>query len=328
MAKYILFRVLWSVPLLIAVSFMAFALITLPPGDFVTALVAQAAASGESLDPAQMEALRARYGLDQPFLVQYWTWISQVLTGDFGRSLEWNEPVADLIWGRMGYTLLLTVITLIFTWLVALPIGIYSAVRQYSVTDYVFTTVGFLGVAAPNFLLALVGLYIGVVHFGVDLSGFQSAQYVNAPWNWERVIDLANHLWLPVLVLGTAGTASLIRVMRANLLDELSKPYVEAARARGLSEFHLILRYPVRLAINPFISTVGWILPQLVSGSIIVSIVLSLPTAGPMLLNALTSQDMYLAGAFILLLSVLTIIGTLISDLLLAAVDPRIRYGN
>ena len=328
MVQFILYRVFWSIPLFIAVSLMAFALITLPPGDFVTALIAQSASSGEDVDPAAMQALRERYGLDRPFLVQYWAWISGVLKGDFGRSLEWNEPVSDLIWGRMGYTLLLTVVTLIFTWIIALPIGIYSAVRQYSVTDYAFTTVGFLGIATPNFLLALIGLYVSVVYFGVDLSGFQSSEFINAPWSWDRLIDLAKHMWLPVVVLGTAGMASLIRVMRANLLDELNKPYVEAARARGLSEFALILKYPVRIAINPFVSTVGWILPQLVSGSIIVSIVLSLPTAGPMLLQSLVSQDMYLAGAFILLLSVLTVVGTLISDLLLAALDPRIRYGK
>lgn len=328
MLRYLVFRTLWAIPLLIAVSFMAFSLISWPPGDFVTSLVARAAATGETVDPEMVAALRARYGLDQSFLVQYWKWISGIVVGDFGRSFEWSEPVSNLIWDRMGYTLLLTVLTLMFTWIVALPIGIYSAVRQYSIGDYIFSTIGFLGIATPNFLLALIGLYIAVVHFGVDLSGFQSGQYLNAPWSWGRFVDLLNHLWLPVLVLGTAGTASLIKVMRANLLDELRKPYVEAARARGLSEFSLIMKYPVRLAINPFISTVGWILPQLVSGSIVVSIVLSLPTAGPLLWQALQSQDMYLAGAFILLLSFMTIIGTLISDLLLAAIDPRIRYGN
>jgi len=328
MLNFLIKRVLWVVPLLILISILAFILITLPPGDYATAFMARAAASGEEVDPAVIAALRERLGLDQPLHVQYWKWITGILQGDFGRSFEWDEPVGDLIWGRMGYTLILTLATLLFTWAVALPIGIYSAVRQYSIGDYAFTTFGFLGLATPNFLLGLAALYIGVTSFGVDLTGFHSAQYINAPWSWAKIVDLAQHIWLPVLVLGTAGTASLIRVMRANLLDELRKPYVEAARARGMSYLSVLLKYPVRLAINPFISTVGWILPQLVSGSIIVSVVLSLQTSGPMLLQSLLSQDMYLAGAFILLLSVLTIIGTLISDILLAIVDPRVRYDD
>ncbi len=328
MLRYIAARILWSIPLLFAVSVMAFVLITLPPGDFVSSYIARAAASGEALDAAAAQALRARYGLDESIFVQYWRWIIGVLQGDFGRSFEWDEPVSDLIWGRIGYTLLLTIPTLFFTWAVALPIGIYSAVRQYSLGDYLFTTVGLLGLATPNFLVGLAGLFVAFSWFGVDLTGFFSPQYTNQPWSWDKFWDLLAHLWMPVVVLGTAGTASLIRVMRANLLDELRKPYVEAARARGLDEMQLVLRYPVRLAINPFLSTVGWILPQLVSGSIIVSIVFSLPTSGPLLLQSLMSQDMYLAGAFILVLSVLTVIGTLLSDLLLAAVDPRIRYGK
>ena len=328
MLVFIFKRLLWSVPLLFLISVMAFVLITLPPGDYVTSYIARAAASGEEVDPALVAALRERLGLDQSIAVQYWKWISGVLHGDFGRSFEWDEPVAELIWGRMGYTLILTLATLLFTWVLALPIGIYSAVRQYSFGDYLFTSIGFLGLATPNFLFGLVALYLGVVWFGVDLTGFHSPEYINAPWSFGKLVDLAQHIWLPVVVLGTAGTASLIRVMRANLLDELRKPYVEAARARGLSYTAVLIRYPVRLAINPFVSTIGWILPQLVSGSIIVSIVLSLPTSGPMLLQSLLSQDMYLAGAFILLLSVLTIIGTLISDILLAMIDPRVRYDD
>ena len=328
MLRFVSRRLLLSVPLLFAVSVMAFVLITLPPGDYVTAYAAQAAASGEEVDETALAALRERYGLDRPLHIQYAKWIGGIFRGDFGRSFEWDEPVADLVWGRMGYTLILTVATLLFTWAAALPIGIYSAARQYSIGDYAFTSLGFLGLATPNFLLGLGALYIGVRHFGVDLTGFHSDAYVNAPWSWAKVADLLRHLWIPVLVLGTAGTASLIRVMRANLLDELRKPYVEAARARGLGEFRLLMRYPVRLAINPFISTVGWILPQLVSGSVIVSVVMSLPTSGPMLLQALLSQDMYLAGAFILLLSALTVAGTLLSDILLAVADPRVRYGR
>jgi peptide/nickel transport system permease protein len=247
--------------------------------------------------------------------------------GDFGQSFGWNRPVEEVLWSRMGMTITLSIATLMLTWIIALPIGIYSAVKQYSPGDYLATFVGFIGVAVPDFLISLVLMYIAFKYFNQSVGGLFSPEYENAEWSAGKLLDLLSHLWIPVIIIGLGGTASLIRVMRANLLDELRKPYVVAARARGLPERRVILKYPVRVALNPFISTVGWVLPGLVSGSIIVAVVLSLPTAGPLLLRALLSQDMYLAGAFILLLSILTMLGTLVSDLLLALVDPRIRYG-
>src|ERR687891_566917 len=296
---YIVRRVLWAVPFLFAVSIIAFAIIQAPPGDYLTTYAAQLAASGEIVDHRALEVLRERYGLDEPFLVQYWKWISGVVVGDFGLSFEWRQPVSELIWERMGLSFCLALSTILFTWAVAFPIGIFSAARQYSIGDYLFTTIGFIGLATPNFLFALVLMYIGVVYFGADVSGLFSEQYQNAPWSWAKVADLLAHLWVPVVILGTSQTASLIRVMRANLLDELHRPYV---------------------------TTVGWAFPQLISGAVITAFVLSLPTAGPLMLQALLAQDMYLAGAFILLLSTLTIIGMLVSDILLALIDPRIRY--
>lgn len=324
--RYILKRILWMVPFLFAVSVVAFLLIQAPPGDYLTTYIAKLGESNEVLDQASVDNLRARFGLDQPLYVQYFKWVSNLVQGDFGMSFEWRQPVSDLVWERMGLTMMLSFSTLLFTWAVALPIGIYSAVRKYSIGDYVVTTLGFIGLATPNFLLALVLMYIGVVHFGADVGGLFSSEYQNAPWSWAKFVDLMKHLWLPVVVLGTGATASLIRVMRANLLDELHKPYVDTARAKGLSEFALLMKYPVRVALNPFISTIGWVLPNLVSGAVVTAIVLSLPTAGPLMLQALLSQDMYLAGAFVLLLSSLTVIGMLISDILLVLLDPRVRY--
>jgi peptide/nickel transport system permease protein len=326
MLRFIAKRLLWMVPSLIVVSFLAFVLIQLPPGDFVTTYIATLAASNEVVDQNTAADLRARFGLDQPMIVQYFKWISGiVLKGDFGLSFEWQQPVGDLIWERMALTLVLTFSTLLATWGIALPIGIFSAVKKYSILDYVVTFFSFLGLAIPSFLLALVLMYIAAVEYGQEVGGLFSEQYLTASWSIGKVIDLMHHLWIPVIILAVSGTASLIRVMRANLLDELHKPYVTTARAKGLSEFHLLVKYPVRLALNPFISTISWLLPNLVSGSIIVAIVLSLPTAGPLLLQSLMSQDMYLAGAFVLLICALTLIGSLISDILLALVDPRIR---
>jgi peptide/nickel transport system permease protein len=315
------------IPTLFLISVVSFVIIQLPPGDFLTTYAAGLAAQGETIDPATLAALRQRYGLGEPFHVQYWRWITGiVLRGDFGQSFEWNRPVADLIWNRLGLTVLLSVATLVFVWAVALPIGIYSALRKYSIGDYVATFVGFIGLATPNFLLALILMYIGFAYFGQSVGGLFSPEYLDQPWSWGKIVDLLAHLWIPMVVIGTAGTAGLIRVMRANLLDEIGKPYVVTARAKGLPERRLLVKYPVRVALNPFVSTVGWILPGLISGEAIVAIVLSLPTTGPLLLRALTSQDMYLAGSFILMLSLLTVIGTLVSDLLLAWLDPRIRY--
>ncbi|MEO1189307.1 MAG: ABC transporter permease [Pseudomonadota bacterium] len=326
MLNYIIRRVLWAVPFLFGVSIVAFAIIQAPPGDYLTTYAATLAASGEIVDHRALEVLRERYGLNEPFVVQYWKWITGVIQGDFGLSFEWRQPVSELIWERTGLSVCLALSTIVFTWALAFPIGIFSASRQYSVGDYFFTTLGFIGLATPNFLFALVLMYIGVVYFGADVSGLFSDQYENAPWSWGKVVDLIRHLWIPVIILGTSQTASLIRVMRANLLDELHKPYVTTARAKGLTEFDLLMKYPVRLALNPFVSTIGWAFPQLISGAVITAFVLSLPTAGPLLLQALLAQDMYLAGAFILLLSTLTIIGMLVSDILLAILDPRIRY--
>jgi len=327
MIGFIVKRLLWMIPSLFAVSFLAFVLIQLPPGDYVTTYIATLAASNEIVDQTATAELRTRFGLDQPFIVQYLKWIVGIVTrGDFGLSFEWQQPVSDLIWERMALTLVVTTSTLLMTWAIAFPIGVYSAVRKYSIGDYVATFLGFLGLAIPSFLLALVLMYIAVVKFGQDVGGLFSPEYQNAPWSWAKIQDLMAHLWVPVIILATNGTASLIRIMRANMLDELHRPYVTTARAKGLSEFRLLMKYPVRLAINPFISTIGWLLPNLISGALIVAVVLSLPTAGPLLLQSLMSQDMYLAGAFILLMCTLTLVGTLLSDLLLAAVDPRIRY--
>ena len=326
MLRFIAKRLLWMIPSLIVVSFLAFVLIQLPPGDYVTTYIATLAASNEVVDQSTAADLRARFGLDQPMIIQYLKWISGILLrGDFGLSFEWQQPVSNLIWERMALTLVLTFSTLLATWAIALPVGVFSAVKKYSIGDYVVTFLSFLGLAIPSFLLALVLMYVAAVEFGQEVGGLFSEAYVNAPWSFGKTLDLLHHLWIPVIILAASGTASLIRVMRANMLDELNKPYVTTARAKGLSEFHLLVKYPLRLALNPFISTISWLLPNLVSGSIIVAIVLSLPTAGPLLLQSLMSQDMYLAGAFILLICTLTVIGSLISDILLALVDPRIR---
>ncbi|WP_225769110.1 ABC transporter permease [Inquilinus sp. Marseille-Q2685] len=326
MLRFIAKRLLWMVPALFAVSFLAFVLIQLPPGDFVTSYVATLAASNEIVDQNAAAALRERFGLNDPMLVQYAKWIGGIITrGDFGLSFEWQQPVSDLIWERMALTLVLTLATLIATWAIALPIGVYSAVRKYSIGDYIVTSISFAGLAIPSFLLALVLMYVAAIEFGQDVSGLFSPEFEKAPWSIAKTIDLLQHLWIPVLILAVSGTASLIRVMRANMLDEIHKPYVTTARAKGLSEFRLLLKYPVRVALNPFISTLAWLLPNLVSGSIVVAIVLNLPTAAPLLLQSLMAQDMYLAGAFVLLICALTLIGSLISDILLALVDPRIR---
>ena len=325
MLRYIGWRVLLMIPTLFVISIVSFAVIQLPPGDFLTSYVAGISARGETIDEAEIQALRNAYGLGQPMYVQYFKWMSGVLRGDFGQSFTWRVSVSALIWDRVWLTILVSFVTLMFTWIVAFPIGVYSAVRQYSLLDYVFTFIGFIGVAVPSFLLALILMVFAYAQFNMSVGGLFSPQFQDAPWSWAKVVDLMQHIWIPVIVLGLNGTASLIRIMRANLLDELNKLYVVTARAKGQSEFKLLLRYPVRAALNPFVSTLGWTLPQLVSGSTIVAVVLSLPLTGPMMLQALVSQDMYLAGSFILILSALTVVGTLISDILLAWLDPRIR---
>ena len=326
MLQFLLRRLMYMIPTLIAISIVAFVIIQLPPGDFLTTMVASMAAQGEDMDTTAMRALEEQYGLGQPVHIQYLKWMQGILfRGDFGDSFGWNKPVSDLVWSRLALTFVLSLASLLFVWVVAFPIGIYSAVKQYSFGDYFATFLGFLGLATPNFLLALILMYIAFKFFNQSVGGLFSPEYKEAVWSWGKVADLFAHLWVPVVIIGTAGTASLIRIMRANLLDELRKPYVVTARAKGLPEWRLLFKYPVRIALNPFISTVGWVLPTLVSGAAIVSIVLSLPTTGPLLIRALQQQDMYLAASFIMLLSILTVIGTLVSDLLLAWLDPRIR---
>lgn len=327
MPSYIVTRLLWAIPTLIVVSFISFVIIQLPPGDYVTAYAAELRHTGEYLTEAQEDAIRTSLGLNDPLLVQYLRWISDiVLRGDFGQSFHWNAPVSDLIWDRLALTLLLSTLSLIFTWLIAIPVGVYSATRQYSFFDYLFTVFGFLGKGIPDFLLALVLMWVGFAWLNMDVGGLVSPEFQGAPMSLAKALNILEHIWIPIVVLATGGAAGLIRVMRANMLDELGKPYVETAYAQGLSERQVIWGYPVRVALNPFISTVGWALPALFSGDVITAVVLNLPTTGPLLLQALKMQDMYLAGSFILILSVFTVIGTLISDLLLAWSDPRIRY--
>jgi len=314
------------IPTVVIISLVSFAIIQLPPGDYLTTLTAGLEA-GEQVSQGQLHYLTERYGLDKPLHVQYWRWMSGIiLRGDFGQSFEWNRPVKDLIWERIGLSFMLSLSTLLFVWAIAFPIGILVAVRQYSLWDYFWTFIGFIGLATPNFMLALILMYVAFRYFGQSVGGLFSPDFVDVPWSWARVLDMLKHLWIPIIVLGTSQTASLIRIMRANLLDELHKPYVTTARAKGMSEISLLAKYPVRVALNPFVSTVGWVLPRLVSGSVVTAVVLNLPISGPLMLRALKAQDMYLAGSFILLLSTLTIIGTLLSDILLAWLDPRVRY--
>ena len=325
MLRYIVRRLLLALMTTWAISVLAFVIIQLPPGDYVTAYVAQMTASGTVVSQQLADTLREQYGLNKPLWVQYLRWMKLVLRGDFGMALEWGKPVSEVIGDRLWLTMALSLGAIAITWVLALPIGIYSAVRQYSFGDYLATFIGFIGLAVPSFMIALILMYAGFRYFGANIGGLFSDQFVEASWSLAKVWDLLKHLPLPALILGLAGTAQLIRIMRANLLDELGKPYVMTARARGLSEWRVILKYPVRVALNPFASTVGYLLPYVVSGSIIVSLVLSLPTVGPLLLRALIAQDMFLAGTIVLLLGVLTVLGTLVSDLLLMWIDPRIR---
>lgn len=326
MLQFILKRLLWAIPTIFVISLMSFIIIQLPPGDYLTAHIAALRQTGESVDQQTIEVLRERYGLDKPLYIQYLRWMRGIiLHGDFGQSFQYNQPVTNLIWERLGLTVVISLSTVIFIWLTAIPIGVYSATNQYSIFDYVLTFIGFLGRAIPNFMLALVLLWIGFAYLGTDVSGLFSPEFKGQPWSAAKVWDMMKHMWVPIIVLGTGGTAGLIRTMRANTLDELPKPYVETARAKGLSETRLIWKYPVRVALNPFISGIGYVLPELVSGAVITAVVLNLPTTGPLFLNALLAQDMYLAGSFVMMLSIFTVIGTLVSDILLAVVDPRIR---
>jgi len=325
MLRFIVKRLLLLPLLLLVFTVVVFALVQAPPGDFLSSYVAMLATSGSSMDAAQVAALERQFGLDKPVYVQYFRWVGGILRGDLGLSLEYQRPNKELIAERLTVTVLLALFAFVITWVVAIPAGIYSAMHKNTVLDYVFAVLNYVGVATPNFMLALILMWIAFSNFGLMITGLFSPQFEQAPWSLARFVDLLKHIWLPAIVLGIAGTARLTRIMRANLLDELPKPYVVAARARGLSEWKLVLKYPVRLALNPLISTIGWYLPQLFSGSLIVATVMNLPNIGPLLLRALTQQDMYLAGSILLIYCFLTIVGTLISDILLALFDPRIR---
>ncbi|MEX2501312.1 MAG: ABC transporter permease [Trueperaceae bacterium] len=322
---FILKRLMVVPILLVIFSVIAFVLIQAPPGDYLTSYIAELAQGGTTIGQEEIEALREQYGLNEPLYVQYAIWVGNLVQGDLGYSFEWRRSNAELIGERLMLTLALTTLSLLFTWVVAIPIGIISATRQYSVLDYVFTVLNYIGLATPNFMLALVLMWLAFDNFGISVTGLFSPEFQNAPWSWARFADMMGKIWLPMIVLGTAGTAQIARVVRANLLDELGKPYTEMARAKGLPEWKLVLKYPTRVAIAPVVSTLGWYFPQLLSGGLVVAVVMSLPTIGPLLLRALIGQDMYLAGTIILIYSVLTVIGTLVSDILLALLDPRIR---
>ena len=326
MRFYIIKRLIGMVPTLILISMIIFVVIQLPPGDIVTSTLDRMQSQGIEVSAEQIINLRAQYNLDKPFVMQYVNWIGGFVSGDMGYSYLFSKPVNELVWERLGYTLLISISALLFTWVVAVPAGIFSAVRQYSIGDYLLTTVMLVGLATPSFLLALIIMYAGYEWFGISIGGLFSPEYRDVPWTFARVGDFLSHLWIPMIVVGLGGTASTMRILRANLLDELHKPYVVTARAKGVKPLKLLIKYPLRIAINPFISTIGLLLPALISGEAIVSIVLGLPTTGPALIEALINQDMYLAGSFLMLLSVLTVVGMLLSDLLLAWADPRIRY--
>lgn len=326
MIRYIVRRVLLMILTLAIVSLISYIVMDLPPGDFVTGQILKMM-DDRTVTMEQIEGLRSMYGLDKPVIYRYWMWISKFLRGDLGYSLSWRKPVVDLLRDRFMMTSLITLLSLMFTWVVGFPIGILSAIRKYSLTDIFWTFVGFIGLSIPSFLLALIFMFLSYKYFpGIEVGGLFSHQYLMAPWSFAKFMDLLGHLWIPVIIVGAAGTAGTIRITRANLIDELRKPYVSMARSKGISEVKTILKYPMRIALNPFLSTIGWLLPSLIAGETITAVVLGLPTAGPLFLEALQRQDMQLAGAYIMLISTLTVIGTLISDIVMTIVDPRIRY--
>jgi len=325
MFSYLIRRLLVMIPTLLVISVLVFVIIQLPEGDYLSSHIAELQAQGEQVSQDEIAFLRQQYGLDRSPVEQYLVWLAGMLQGDFGYSFEYNLPVADVVGDRLFLTFVLSFSTIVFTWVVAFPIGVYSATHQYSWADHGLTLIGFLGLATPNFLLALVLLYVANVVFGTSIGGLMDAQYIDAPMSWGKLLSVLEHLWIPVVVIGTSGTAGMIRRLRANLLDELQKQYVVTARAKGLPPLRLLVKYPLRMALNPFIADIGNLLPQVISGAAIVSVVLSLPTTGPMLLQALQSQDMYLAGSFLMFLSLLTVVGMFLSDLALAVLDPRIR---
>jgi peptide/nickel transport system permease protein len=326
MLGWLIHRILLMVPTLIAISILVFVIIQLPPGDYLTTLINELEAQGERANLERIAFLRQQYGLDRPLGEQYLLWVSGIFRGDFGYSFEYNLPVTEVVGDRVMLSFLVAFATVLFTWAVAFPIGVYSATHQYSTGDYALTFIGFLGLATPNFLLALILLYFANVTFGTSIGGLMDPIFLEQPWSWAKAMSVLEHIWIPVLVIGTSGTAAMIRRLRANLLDELQKQYVTTGRAKGLPPVRLLIKYPLRMALNPFIADIGNLLPQFISGAAIVSVVLSLPTTGPLLLSALQSQDMFLAGFLLMCLAVLTVIGMFISDLALAALDPRIRF--
>lgn len=328
MFRYIVHRLLVMIPTLFVISAIVFTIIQLPPGDYIEAHINELKAQGENVDEAKIEFLRAHYGLDRPMHEQYLGWVGGLLVGDLGFSFEYNRPVADVVGDRLILTIVVSIATIILAWIIAFPIGIYSATHQYSWGDYGLTFLGFIGLATPNFLLALVLMYLAQRWFNTSIGGLMDPEYIDAPWTWGKVGSIFEHLLIPAIVIGTAGTASLIRRLRANLLDELQKQYVVTGRAKGLPPFRLLMKYPLRMSLNFFIADVGSLLPTIISGAEVVAIVMSLPTTGPMFIGALQSQDMYLAGSFLMFLAVLTVVGMLVSDLALAALDPRIRIGG
>jgi peptide/nickel transport system permease protein len=325
MTTYLLRRLSYGAILVALISVTSFVIIQLPPGDWLSAYVMSLRVQGAQINESTIEGLKRQYGLDQPPLQQYLTWMTGVFRGDFGFSFSYRRPVADLIAERLPVTLLISLLTIAVSYAVAIPIGILSARKQYSFIDYLATFIGFIGLSIPSFLLALICMFFAYRFFGLSVGGLSSPEYIGEPMSWGKFLDILAHLPLPILVIGLSGTAPLIRILRGSLLDELKKPYVETARAKGVSERRLLLRYPVRLALNPIISTAGWLIPAVFSGQIIVSIVLGIPDMGPLLYDALKSQDTYLAGSIILILSALTVLGTFISDILLALSDPRIQ---
>lgn len=325
MFGYIVHRLLIMIPTLLVISIVIFTIIQLPPGDYFSTYVAELQSQGEAVDLQKIAFLKAQYGFDKPVWEQYLYWVAGLLHGDMGYSFEYNLPVRDIVGDKLLLTFIVSFATVVFTYLVAFPIGIYSATHQYSWSDHTLTFLGFLGLATPNFLLALVLLYVANVYFGISIGGLMDPRYLDEPWSWGKLVSVLQHLWIPVVVIGLSGTAGMIRRLRANLLDELHKQYVVTARAKGLPPFRALMKYPLRMALNPFISDIGSLLPHIISGAAVVSVVMSLPTTGPMLLDALRSQDMYLAGSFLMFLAFLTVIGVFLSDLALAALDPRIR---
>ncbi len=328
MLRYIIGRILFMIPTLILISMLVFTIIELPPGDYFESYVAEMRAMGETANMAEIEELRSRYGFDQPAPIRYFRWATGMLVGDFGYSFEYQLPVSEVVGERLWLTVLVSFVTIIVTWIVAFPIGIYSATHKYSWGDYGLTFLGLLGIAVPNFMLALILMYFANIWFGTSIGHLMDREYLNQPMSWNKLKSILEHLWIPVLIISTAGTAGMIRRLRANLLDELQKQYVVTARAKGLHPFKVLTKYPLRMALNFFISDIGSILPAIISGAEITAVVLSLETTGPMLIRALQSQDMYLAGSFLMFLAFLTVIGVLISDIALAILDPRIRLGG